>query len=180
MRHLLIMLPVALAACGSGPSVDAENASVAEVNEKVKAAGGTNFLTPGQWQSTVTVSKMDMPGLPPEVMRQMQGELTKPRQTSSCLTPQDAKKPAADFFAGKDSKECRYDHFRMADGKLDAKMTCNSGGAAMVAAFDGTYAPETFKLNMTMKGAAGGTTPMPDMALTVDARRTGECTAKAG
>ena len=183
MRLPITLVPLALAACGSQPSVTAQNASVEEVNAKMMAAGGATFLSPGQWRSTVTVSKLDMPGLPPEAMKAVQAELTKPRQTLSCLTPEQAKKPAADFFAGKDSKDCRYDHFRMEGGKLDAKMTCSAGGQAMVAAFDGTYAPETFKLAMTMKGARGGAAAaasMPDMALTVDSRRVGACTGKEG
>jgi hypothetical protein len=174
MRHLYVMLPLMLAACGSGTTVTAENASVAEVNERVKAAGQAIAMKPGHWDSTVTVTKMDIPGLPPAAAAQLQGEMTKPRTSGSCLTEEEAKKPAADFFAGKNSKACRYDRFRMTDGTIDAQMTCSEGGQAMQAAFSGTYEPERFKLDMTMKGV-GGAAAMPAMAMTVDARHTGAC-----
>ena len=45
------------------------------------------------------------------------------------LTPEEAKKPKEDFFAGND--KCRYDHFRMGDGKIDA---CEVAGNSIIQA----------------------------------------------
>ena len=48
-----------LAACNKGPEVHEENASVAEVANKVAEAGGASqFVRPGRWESTVTIEEI--------------------------------------------------------------------------------------------------------------------------
>jgi hypothetical protein len=86
-------------------------------------------------------------------------------------------KPAADFFSG-DNKDCRYDHFSMAGGRLDAKMVCKSQGMSITATMTGKFSSENYQLSMTSKteGAAGQPMSAHTMTLKMDARRTGECT----
>ena len=64
-----------------------------------------------------------MPGMPAEMASQMKGITNRIETDQQCLTPEEAKRPKEDFFAG-DNKNCRYDHFTMAGGKIDALMKC--------------------------------------------------------
>lgn len=181
MKAAFILLPFALAACGSKPSVSAENASAEEVAAKVKAAGGqAAFLSPGHWDSTVTIERVSIPGMPPEIAAHMK-QVMAGKVSGSCLTAEQAKKPGADFFGGKDRKDCRYDHFDMGDGKLNARMTCGGEGGSAIMTMGGTYGPDSFKLAMTTetKGGAGPAESMT-MAATIDSKRTGACTGKEG
>ena len=176
MRKLLLIAPLALAACNSGPTVEASNASVKEVADKVAASGGAMSLTPGRWEGNVTIAEMEIPGLPPEAAAKMKEGLAKGEAIISCLTPEEAKKPSAEFFA-RDNKDCRYDHFNMTNGRIDAKMQCKSGGSTVDATMVGQFSSDSYQMTMTSKSAGAADQPMSahKMTMKIDARRTGEC-----
>lgn len=173
MRYLVLALPIALTACGRGSTVTAENASMAEVGARVKASGAAIQLTPGRWETAVTIDRMDIPGMPSAVAAQMKQQLSKAAHGASCLTPEQARKPAADFFSGKHGDECRYDRFTMRGGAIDATMTCGRAGPKVAATLKGTYGPDNFHMSIAMDGK--GRSSMPTMAMTVDARHAGAC-----
>jgi hypothetical protein len=183
MKHaaILLVLALPLAACDSGPDVDARNASVEDVAEQVAdARGSDSFVRPGKWQSKVQIEEFELPGAPPEAKTAMRSMNNRAQVYESCLTPEEAKRPKEDFFAGS-NKNCRYDHFTMGDGKIDAVMKCTGGEMAQTMAMQGTYSPDAYQMLMSMKAqagsqAVGGMT----MTMRVDAKRIGECDAKAG
>lgn len=174
-------LALALAACG-GPQVHEENASVDEVAAKVReATGGGQFIKAGEWKSVSTIEQMEVPGMPPEAAAQMKQAMAKNgnHEFTTCLTEEDVKQPKGKFFTGND--QCRYDHFTMGRGKIDAAMRCNAEGAGtQVMAMTGTYTPERYDMRMTMTaenmpGVAAGMT----MKMRVESTRLGACTAKS-
>lgn len=179
MKILTLALPLLiLSACDSGPTVKADNARPSEVAAKVRAAGGGSTLVkPGKWVSTVTIQEMNVPGMLSEFAARMKERVAQAREYESCLTPEQAKKPKEDFFAGVD-KSCRYDHFEMAGGKIDATMHCNREGMSQTMTMAGSYSDEHYDMQMssTMQGAgpAGGMA----MKMRVDSKRVGECDAK--
>lgn len=179
---IIIIVPLLLAACHTGPSVSADNASANEVDAKIaaKTGGAPAFLSPGHYDAVFTITKMDMPGLPPAAAASMQKEMGKATKTESCLTEAEAKKPAASFFAGEDAKECRYDHFTMGGGALDAAMTCKTDDGGSTMSIKGTYSGDGFHLAMTTAatGKPGQPASRMSMAGVVDAHRTGACTGK--
>lgn len=182
MKHAAILLACALplAACDSKSEVDARNASVEDVAEQVAdARGSDSFVRPGKWRSSVQIEEFDLPGAPPEAASAMRSMHNRAQVSESCLTPEEAKRPKEDFFAGS-NKNCRYDHFTMGGGKIDAVMKCTGEGMAQTMAMQGTYGPDAYQMRMSMKaeagsGPAGGMT----MKMRVDAKRVGECDAKA-
>lgn len=184
MRIILCVIACALplAACNKGPQVDEKNASVAEVAEKVRQSGGeASFIRAGQWQSKVTIEKFEMPGMPPEMVQRMKTMMAQNQEHGfqTCLTAEDVKRPKEDFFAGKNN-ECRYDHFTMGGGKIDAEMHCGGKhGETQVMQMAGTYSPDNYQMQTSMK-MEGGETPQGSMAMTmrIEAQRTGECTGK--
>lgn len=172
---LLASLILPVAACGSKPAVDEKNASVEEVSQKVReVSNDEGLIRPGKWQSTVTIDQMDMPGVPPQVATQMKKMIAQAHTSDTCLTPQEVKQPKATFFSGND--QCRYDHFTMGNGKIDAEMHCDQGGTTQVMQMNGTYSPNSYQMQMKAKGGRGG--EAMTMQMSVDAKRIGECTGK--
>jgi hypothetical protein len=178
----VLALALALvAACNRSPQVDEKDASVGEVAEKVRKAGADQaFVRPGEWQSTVTIDKLEVPGMPPEVAQRMKTMMAEQQAHSfkTCLTKEDVQKPKEDFFTGK-SKECRYERFTMGNGKIDAVMHCGSDGARQTMQMAGTYSPDKYAMQMSTKVEAGGE---PEggmsMQMRVEAQRVGECAGK--
>ena len=184
MKTLLLCAAcsVALAACNNSPEIEEKNASVSEVAAKVRSASGDGgFVRPGEWTSHVTIEEFSVPGMPPEMAKNMQTAMARQgaNDFKSCLTAEDVKKPKGDFFTGND--QCRYDHFKMGDGKIDAAMRCDGGpsGTQQVMTMTGTYSPEQYEMHMTMNAAQGSSEPAAKgmtMKMLVESKRIGECT----
>jgi hypothetical protein len=173
---LLLSLALPLLACGSRPAVDEKNASVEEVANKVRqASNDQGLIRPGKWVSTATIEDMKMPGMPLAAQEQMKTMVAQTHTSETCLTPEEVKQPNAGFFGGND--QCRYDHFRMGGGKIDAEMHCSQAGTTQVMEMDGTYAPDHYEMRMksrTKTGGAGGVS----MQMKVESKRVGACTGK--
>jgi hypothetical protein len=166
-----------LAACNKGPDVNLKNASVGEVAEKVRESAGDGFVEPGKWQTKVTLLEMNIPGMPAQVAQQMKQQMTKMQEQSydSCLTEADVKRPKEDFFAGR-RNECRYDHFMMAGGKIDAVMHCSGKeSGAMTMTINGTYSRDSYEATMAMEASGAGEGGMK-MRSRSESHRVGQCT----
>jgi hypothetical protein len=182
MKAALCLMPLALAACNSQPEVSARNATVEEVAEKVRdASGGDSFLRAGKWLTKATIEEMSAPGMPPGIADNMIAAMAKKPGTESCMTEADVKKPRADFFGG--NKNCRYDHFEMGNGAIDAKMRCSSGGGTQVMTMAGDYKPDEYHMRMTTEMERGAKAPAGGMGsitmkMRVEGKRIGDCDDK--
>ena len=181
----MVIIPIAcllLIACNREPEVDARNASVEEVAEKVRTATRDEmFVRPGKWQSQVTIEEISMPGMPPEMAQQMKAMISQREKQGSeqCLTEEDARRPKEEFFAGKANNACRYDRFQMGSGKIDATMRCQAKGVTQIMEMDGTYSAESYTMRMATRndGGQAGAGGM-EMRMRVESKRIGECDAK--
>ncbi len=184
MTRAIILLPLLLlAACDSGPSVTATNASVEEVAGKVEAARKDNdFLRPGKWLTKGSIDELIVPDMPAELAARMKQSGRDMPGTETCITAADAAKPNADFFTG--NKSCRYDHFTMGGGKIDARMRCSAAGGTQVSTMTGAYDRDSYRMAMTTAmenpsgGAPSGMAGMT-MKLSVEGKRIGDCDAAA-
>lgn len=171
----LIML-VTVAGCSKEPTVEAHNASVSDVaNQVAEATEGGEFIRPGKWASTMVMDELSAPNMPPEMAAHMKSVLGQERKSESCLTPEQVNKPKEDFFAGQNNN-CRYDHFKMAGGKIDAKMRCSQGGVSQVMEMAGTYGPDSYSAVMSAQMEGMGSPGAMTMRMHVSAKRVGECT----
>ena len=179
MNRLLLALPlVAVAACNSEPEVKMENASVGEVAQAVRRqGGGDSFVNPGKWQQTATLLEIEAPGMPPEAKHMMSQAMNKAQVHEVCLTPEQARSPKEDFFAGAD-KNCRYEHFNWGDGKIDLKLNCKHPNATQTMTMVGNYSPEAYTMTMTANNLGGGPAGEMTMKMKVDAKRIGDCDGK--
>ena len=183
---LALTIPLALAACNQGPEVDERNASVEDVAAKVReATGDGRFIRAGEWTSTSAIEEMTVPGFSAEENARMKQVMAKSgsHEFTTCLTEEDVKQPEGKFFTGND--QCRYDHFTMSRGKIDAAMRCQAtGGGTQVMTMTGSYAPDSYQMRMEMKGEGmPGASGAMTMRMRVDSKRIGECSAaeaKAG
>ncbi|MEO6718145.1 MAG: DUF3617 domain-containing protein [Novosphingobium sp.] len=174
MRALLMMplfAGLALSACHSKPSVDAKNQSPEAVASQVAASG--LLPRPGRWQADLKFVSIDMPGMPPAAREAMSKSMATTKSTFTCLTAARASKLDAGFFQ-KAAPGCTYDHYTMADGKIDALMTCPPGHGPTRMAMTGTYGNDAY--NMSIKGSSEMAKGMAmNIAMEVTSRRVGEC-----
>jgi len=166
---------LALAGCGKKDDVSLQNASVETV---AKTAQNAVKIQPGQWEISFAIDKMEMPGMPAGASERMK----QTQKTSTCITPEQAAKPAGDLFAGKGSGDCKFDTFTMDGGKMNATMSCQRPGTPGTSktVMSGTYGSTEFsnEVTSTMSGMPGGQTMT--MHATSSGHRVGECPAKAG
>jgi hypothetical protein len=175
LELFLIAATLPIAGCDSGPEVSAENATAGEVAEKVAEAGGAgSFVSPGRWESKVTIDEMSMPGMSKEMAAQMKSAMSAASTHVSCLTPEQAQRPKEDFFAGAD-RNCRYDRFSMGGGKIDAVMNCKDENSSQTMEMAGTYSADVYKIAMTATGTQAGASDGMKMRMSVDAKRVGPC-----
>lgn len=166
---------LALAGCGEKKDgVEAKNESAESVAEKVANSGIRP--QPGRWESKMTIDKMEVAGMPPEAKEMMQKQMGAAQTFFSCLTPEEAAKPEGDFFQ-KGAEGCTYEHFTMADGKIDARMKCDQDGRTQVMTMAGTYGEDNYAIKMNADGEMAPGMPM-SMAMTVSSKRVGECNGK--
>ena len=144
--------------------------------------GGAVALQPGQWETTIQFTELDVPGMPAEVANQMRGMMGQPQTNSACVTPEEAANPAGDLVGGS-NENCQYSESTFAGGTIRVRGTCRdpSGGTSQMA-MEGSYTPTSMQARITteQQGAAG--TPQAQamrMTGNLSARRTGECTAAA-
>ena len=187
MKRLMIVLPAIaiLSACNSKPTVQAENASVAEVAEATKDAVK---LEPGKWETTVAILSIEGPGLPPgmaDAMKQ-QGQAQK---VETCLTPEQAEKPPQDMLGA--AKNCTYEKFEMGGGKMSGTLVCKGApgmpAGDMRASMSGNFASTSYDITsestMSMPTAPGGAAKGGKVTTKtqITGKRVGACDApKAG
>jgi hypothetical protein len=183
LAALALPLALPLAACGSGgPTVTATNASMAEVASKVADANaGSDMISPGRWEGKVTMHDLKMPNmdkLPPAMRAQMEQRMATGKPFISCVTEEQIKAKHG-LFNGQDNanNNCRYDHFTMAGGKIDAAMKCSMPTGAMATAMTGTYSPDAYHMDMASKSE--GNAPIGGMSMSIDAKRAGACRGTA-
>ncbi|ABQ70767.1 DUF3617 domain-containing protein [Rhizorhabdus wittichii] len=127
-------------------------------------------VQPGQWESTVTVQSIDMPGAPPQVAAMMKGKTT--RQTY-CITPEQAAKGPQEML--KQNPSCHFTKYSMTGGVISTAMTCSQNGGTMTAQANGRYGPTSF--NVTSTAVMSGRMSMR-MTSASSGRRLGPCAGK--
>jgi hypothetical protein len=131
-------------------------------------------VKPGQWENTVTVKSMDMPGAPPQMAEMMKRSMGGGARTySHCVTPEQAAQGPRDLI--KENKSCQVTNFSMTGGHFTTEMTCSQNGEETKLKSSGSYGPTSFNATTTM--AMSGRQQMT-MTNEVSGRWVGPCTGK--
>jgi len=194
-RLILGAAALALASCGSSggdkageggngsASVGAANRSAAAEAPSTAApsggGGGGDFIQPGEWETKVESMEVDAPGMPQGVKDMMADAMGSMKTTiRDCVTPEEAKRPNADLFAGKDKGNCTSSDFSMSGGRMRGTISCPAGDGqpgSMTMVMDGQFSPQSYTVNQNMTTDAGGS--KMTIKARVSGRRLGECTA---
>ncbi len=163
-----------LAGCSGGGGADGTDAvSVKEVAEKAKAA--IPRPDPGLYKTTVTMTKIDIPGLPPEMADHGAGMV---RTVEHCLSAADVDKGFEALVKEGQDGECSYESFSAAGGKIEAVMVCKAQGRDTRTQISGsatkTGADLTAATAMDFEGVGKAT-----LNFTAKHERIGECPAQA-
>jgi len=180
MKATLCLMPLALlAACDSSPDIKMENASVGDVSKEMRKQDTAGFVNPGKWQQVVTLVDIEAPGMPADAKSAMRQAMGQAQTHEVCLTEAQAKSPREDFFTGAD-QNCRYEHFKWGDGKIDLKLSCTHPNASQTMVLTGGYQPNSYAMAMT--ATTKGAKPIEQMVMKmkVDAKRIGPCDAAKG
>lgn len=164
MSYRWIGAAALLAAAGCNQGESGGNMTANEVAEELAGIQ----IQPGLWEATSQVVNVSAPNLPREVMTQMTGERNTVR---SCITPEQAARPDANFLTAQQNSNCTYRDFSMSGGQLRGSMTCTGGGmpGTMTTSMEGRYGPQSYDMTMRMETAG-----MPQGAnMTIEARTTG-------
>ncbi|WP_380872992.1 hypothetical protein ACFB49_38830 [Sphingomonas sp. DBB INV C78] len=155
-RSVMLLSLLALAACGkSGDEKAGKAEEVAAPAPKVAEIK----LKPGAWDATTEIVSMEIAGLDPAMFK---GNVGRKTEFKNCVTPEQAERPPADFFAHPDVKNgnCKSERFAMAGGKLDAEILCQAAqgqgaGGPMRMTMAGNYGPDAYDMTVTMNGEGG-------------------------
>ncbi|MFN4020006.1 MAG: DUF3617 domain-containing protein [Erythrobacter sp.] len=166
---------VLLAGCSGGGNADADGngeVSIKEAANKAEAEG----LKPeaGQYKAVITMSGMDIPGMPPEMKGHGAGLTT---TTEYCLTQEDVDKGFEEMMKRGQNGECSYERFSLKDGKMDAVMVCKTAEGDARMTMNGTVTPTSsdFTASMAMQVPEMGE---GKMTFTARHERVGDCPAK--
>jgi Protein of unknown function (DUF3617) len=183
-RIMAATAALALAACNNqqeagnaaanGAAADGGNVATAAGGDAGTAGAAMVEMRPGQWETTVEVLRLNMANVPgmPAGMTQ---PLPPPTTVRSCVTPEQARRPNADMFAGGNQAGCTYENFSMTGGRMQGVVTCNSSGTTVRSTFNGSFGAESMQVESETQVSANGVTV--DTASRVTGRRLGDCPA---
>ena len=176
MKHTIIAAAGAalLAGC-SGGATDADGdgeITAGEVAAKAEEEGVKP--QPGLYKATITMTDLDIPGLPPEMKGHGAGATT---TSEDCLTAEEVDKGFEELVKQGQNGECTYESFNLNGGKMDAVMVCQTAEGSARMAMSGTATSTSSEFTATTKmnfeGVGEGS-----MNFTVKHERIGDCPAK--
>ncbi len=173
---LLALSAAALAACGQSASDSAEGGAAAGKDALANAAEVAFQMQPGKYRTTVSITKLEIPGMPGGMGDQMKAMLSKAVTTESCVSPEQAKRGVEIMKEQMARGQCQFDKFEASGGKLDSAFTCKTAeGMEMRAASTGTYSDTGS--NVSAKGemtGPGGVQMRVEQTMVTE--RIGDCT----
>mgnify|MGYP002654969801 FL=1 len=175
MRRIIMAAAGAalLAGCSGGGNADADGNGEVSMKEAAKKAEGLKPQA-GQYKAVITMTGIDIPGMPPEMAGHGGGMTT---NTEYCLTQAEVDKGYQEMMKRGQNGECTYESFNLAGGKLDAVMLCKTGEGDARMTMNGTVTPTTFDFTATM-AMKFADAPEGTMTFTAKHERLGDCPVK--
>ena len=166
---------VLLAGCSGGGNADADGNGEVSMKEAAKKAEAEGLKPePGQYKAVITMTGMEIPGMPPEMEGHGAGLTT---TSEYCLTQEEVDKGYQEMMKRGQNGECSYESFNLANGKMDAVMVCKTPEGDARMAMNGSVTPTSSEFTATM---AMQVPEMGEGKMTFTAKheRVGDCPAK--
>jgi len=172
---LIAAASAALLAGCSGGNTDADgNGEISAKEVADKAAAEGIKPQPGLYKATITMTGIDVPGMPPEMQGHGAGQTV---TSEDCLTQEEVDKGFEEMLKQGQNGECSYESFNLVGGKMDAVMVCKtpegSARMTMTGATTATSAEFKAETKMNFDGVGEAT-----MSFTGKHERVGDCPAK--
>jgi len=138
---------------------------------------GLDSLAPGQWDSKLTVSDIELPGLAKSKKASIISKVEKQGSRSRCMSKDNAQDVSVDFFA-KDAEDCRYDAFEIEDGKANIKLSCGLDSATTFEMeMNGPISRDQYSLDakISLRFPMVGNVKAAGL---LESKRVGDCTAQ--
>ncbi|AUX70403.1 hypothetical protein CHX26_13680 [Porphyrobacter sp. HT-58-2] len=164
-----------MAGCSASNDADADGNGEVSIKEAAKQAEAQGLRPePGLYKATITMTGIEIPGMPPEMAGHGAGLTT---TSEYCLTEEDVAKGYEEMMKRGQNGECSYERFRLAGGEIDAVMVCKTPEGTARMEMAGTATPTTSdftaKMAMNFDGAGEGT-----MSFAAKHERIGDCKVK--
>ncbi len=170
-----VLATALLAACsGQSGNDQAANGAAPAESGSTAATGdaGLAALQAGEWETTVEVLSMEMPGMPAGAA----APAIPPTTTRHCVTPEQAAQPSAEFFSGNlESAGCQRENFTIANGRISGVVSCAADGTTIRSELNGQFSSDSYEMTSRTQTTAQGMTMNGETRVT--ARRVGDCPA---
>lgn len=161
---------LALSACGSGGKEPPGQGP-----EATGAPAGAFQLQPGKYRTSVSVEKIEIPGMPIAMADQMTAMMGRAAAEDSCITPERAAQGLEVLKQQIARGKCRFGRFQADAGTLDSAFTCETGdGMTMEATSRGTYSSTRSEMRIDGRLIGPGEKTMR-VIQTVNSERIGDC-----
>jgi hypothetical protein len=166
-------LSFTLSGCGAADKKDAAAKGAAAKAPKMQ---------PGEYESTMQIVRMDVPGMADDMKAKMQANLVGQKNSAKhCLTKQQADKDQGDMFKNiaANGGNCTMDSYKVNNGAVAGKMTCTGPtGSRGVMTLRGTVTDSGSDMNM-IADMEDKTLPQgkAQMEMSVVTKRIGDCAA---
>ncbi len=144
-------------------------------------SGSAVSLQPGQWETTIQFSAIEVPGVPEAQLAAMRAMMGQPQTSSACMTPEEAANPGNRMMnPNGDNSGCQTSENTFAGGVIKIHATCQTPRGAMTMNMEGSYTATTMQAQINQQIQAPPNTPGPQtVRLTgnLSGRRTGDCTS---
>lgn len=130
---LVLIGAVALLSC-SDNSADRDGDGLVDSAERAAELDYDAFIPmkAGLWETKFLFTDIDVPTLGKSEKQQIMKEVAKGASSRSCLSPDQAKKPGADFFGGDGAEKCMYKSFDVSGQNVKMTLTCGMDGMGSV------------------------------------------------
>lgn len=146
---MVVMLGGVLTACSGGGDADADGNGEVTLGEAAKQAEAQGLKPePGQYRATITMSGIDIPGMPPEMAGHGAGMTN---NVEYCLTEKDVAEGYEAMMKRGQNGECSYEKFNLAGGNMDAVMVCKTAEGTARMEMTGTATPTKSDFTASMK-----------------------------
>jgi hypothetical protein len=144
------------------------------------SGGGSDSLQAGEWTMTTTMTDIEVPGMPEEMVAQMRESMGDQANTDTeCITEEEAANPLQGMFSNNEMGEnCDFGESTFEGGVINISATCEAPGGqpgTATMAIEGTYTATTMEAEMSV-AVEGGPMEM-NMSGTMSGERTGDCEA---
>jgi hypothetical protein len=137
---------LALSACADD-SADHDGDGKISVKERASEMASDGFIPmqSGRWETKFVFTDIDVPSLGNNKKQQIMDEIAKIASSASCLSPDEAKNPGADFFGGDGAENCTYKTFDLSGQDARFALVCSMKGMGSVdMELNGEMAAEKF------------------------------------